>query len=165
MRSETIRESMSLWERQPDKAKGKPTVKARSDGARAAIEAGSFTWLADLPPPLGGSNEAPSPTAQLLGSLAACAVVFVRDALAPQLGIRVDSVEATAQCETDSRGLLAMDGAVPDLANIQLKMTIRSPDGEAAAQKLFEAWKRRCPIYLALTKPMTVSTALEYREN
>src|SRR5262252_570171 len=110
MTSETIRETMSLWERQPEKAKGKPTVKARSEGARAVIEAGSFSWRADLPPALGGSNEASSPTAQLLGSLAACAVVFVRDTLAPQLGIRVDAVEATAQCETDSRGLLELNG-------------------------------------------------------
>jgi len=162
MTSETIRETMSLWERQPEKAKGKPTVKARSEGARAVIEAGSFSWRADLPPALGGSNEAPSPTAQLLGSLAACAVVFVRDTLAPQFGIRVDAVEATAQCETDSRGLLEMNGAVPDLASIQLKMVIKSPDGEASAQKLFAAWRQRCPIYLALTKPMTVSAALEW---
>jgi uncharacterized OsmC-like protein len=97
-----------------------------------------------------------------LGSLAACAVVFVRDTLAPQLGTRVDAVEATVQCETDSRGLLAMDGAVPDLSNIQLKMQIRSPDGAAAAQRLFEAWQQRCPIYLALTRAMSVSAALEH---
>ena len=162
MTSEKIRETMALWERQPDKAKGKPMVKARSEGSRAVIEAGSFTWQADLPPALGGSNEAPSPTAQLLGSLAACAVVLVRDTLAPQLGTRVDAVEATVQCETDSRGLLAMDGAAPDLTNIQLKMQIRSPDGEAAARKLFEAWQQRCPIYLALTRAMSVSAALEH---
>src|SRR5260370_13540498 len=162
MPAEKSGETMALWERQPDRARGKPMVKARSEGTRAVIETGSFTWRADLPAALGGSNEAPSPTMQLLGSLAACAVVFVRDTLAPQLGTRVDAVEATVQCETDSRGLLAMDGAVPDLANIQLKMQIRSPDGEAAAQKLFEAWQQRCPIYLTLTRRLAVATALEH---
>src|ERR1700738_4413525 len=113
MTSERIRDRLFWGNPQPDKEKGKPMVKARSEGSRAVIEAGSFTWQADLPPALGGSNEAPSPTAQLLGSLAACAVVLVRDTLAPQLGTRVAAVEATVQCETDSRGLLAMDGAAP----------------------------------------------------
>jgi uncharacterized OsmC-like protein len=63
------------------KAKGKPTVKARAGNAKAVMEHGTFTWHTDLPAPLGGSNEAPSPTA-LLSALAGCSVVFIRDALA-----------------------------------------------------------------------------------
>ncbi|HVM14705.1 MAG TPA: OsmC family protein, partial [Egibacteraceae bacterium] len=75
-------------------------------------------WRADLPPPLGGTNEAPSPTALLLGALAGCAVVFIRDTLAPQLGVRVTDVAATVKCETDARGLLGLEGAEPDLRNL-----------------------------------------------
>ena len=48
-------------------------------------------------------------TALLLSALAGCAVVFVKDTLAPQLGVTVDAIEATAQCETDARGFLGMD--------------------------------------------------------
>ena len=73
------------------------------------MEHGSFSWHTDMPLPLGGTNEAPSPTALLLSALAGCAVVFIRDTLAPQLGVTVDAIEATAQCETDARGLLGMD--------------------------------------------------------
>jgi uncharacterized OsmC-like protein len=130
MKPETIRETIHLWEKEPDKAKGKPTVKARSEGAQAVIEAGTFKWQADLPPPLGGTNQAPSPTPLLLSALAGCAVVFIRDTLAPQLGVRVDGVEATAQCEADSRGLLGMEGVPPDLQNIQLTIQIQSPDDD-----------------------------------
>ena len=39
-----------------------------------------------------------------VSALAGCAVVFIRDTPAPQLGITVDAIEATAQCETDARG-------------------------------------------------------------
>jgi uncharacterized OsmC-like protein len=163
MKPETIRETVRTWEQQPDKAKGKPMVKARSDGAQAVLEAGPLTWRADLPPPLGGTNQAPSPTAQLLGALAGCAVVLIRDTLGPQLGIRVDAVEATVQCETDTRGLLSMSGVAPDLENIQINIQIQSPDGEAAAQKLYQAWQQRCPVYLALTKPMKVTTAMQHK--
>lgn len=161
MRPEVIRETTRLWEAQPEKAKGRPAVKARSDGSRAVLETGSFAWHADLPPAVGGGNEAPSPTALLLSALAGCAVVFVRDTLGPQLGVRIDGVEATAQCETDSRGLLGMAGAVPDLQNVQLAIRIQSPDPEDAIRKLYEVWLARCPIYLALQKPLAVTTTLE----
>jgi uncharacterized OsmC-like protein len=150
MKSSVIAETQRLWQAEPDKAKGRPAVKACSDGAQAVLEAGSFSWRADLPPALGGTNQAPSPTALLLSALAGCAVVFIRDTLAPQLGVRVESVEATAGCESDARGLLGMNGAAPDLQNIELAIQVTSPAGEADARRLYDAWQERCPIYLAL---------------
>jgi uncharacterized OsmC-like protein len=158
---ETIRQTVSLFEEQPEKAKSTPTVKARTDGSQAAMEAGPFSWRSDLPEPIGGTNQAPSPTALLLSALAGCGVVFIRDTLAPQLGVRVDAVEATAQCEADARGLLGMAGAEPDLKNIRLDIKVQSPDDESDVQKLYEAWRERCPIYLALTKAMDVTLNME----
>src|ERR687893_2491400 len=116
------------------------------------MEGGPFSWHADLPEPVGGTNQAPSPTALLLSALAGCAVVFIRDTLAPQFGVRVEAVEATAQCEADARGLLGMADAAPDLQNIRLDIRVQSPDDESDVQKLYEAWRERCPICLALIK-------------
>jgi len=161
MSPETMRETMRLWEQEPEKAQGRPTVTARSDGSQAVIEAGPFSWRADLPQALGGSNQAPSPTALLLSALAGCAVVFIRDTLAPQLGVQVDAVEATARGEADSRGLLGMSGVAPDLQNIQLEIEIQSPGGEVDVQRIYQAWQERCPIYLALTRKMDVSLKLQ----
>jgi uncharacterized OsmC-like protein len=162
MNSETLHETARLWEEQPDKAKSKPTVKARSDGGgQAMMEGGPFSWQADLPGAVGGTNQAPSPTLLLLSALAGCAVVFIRDTLAPQLGVRVDMVEATAQCEADSRGLLGMDGVAADLQNIRLDIRVQSPDSESDLQRIYEAWRERCPIYLALTKAMNVTLNME----
>ena len=87
MNRERIEETVRLWQAQPDKAKGKPTVIARAEGSKAVMEHGSVSWRTDMPLPLGGTNEAPSPTALLLSALARCAVVFIRDTLAPQLGL------------------------------------------------------------------------------
>ncbi len=157
----TIGDTVRLWQAEPDRAKGKPAVKAHSDGAQAVLEAGSFSWCCDLPQPLGGTNAAPSPTALLLSALAGCAVVFIRDTLAPQLGVRVDGVRAVVQCEADSRGLLGIDGAVPDLQNIQVTISVQTPDADEQVQRLYQVWRERCPIYLALTKAQQVSTALE----
>jgi uncharacterized OsmC-like protein len=161
VQTETIRQTVRLFEEQPEKAQSKPTVKAHADGSQAVMEAGPFSWNSDLPEPLGGTNQAPSPTALLLSALAGCAVVFIRDTLAPQLGVRVNAVEATAQCEADARGLLGIAGAEPDLKNIQLDIRLQSPDSESEVQKVYEAWRERCPIYLALTKAMDVSLNTE----
>jgi uncharacterized OsmC-like protein len=81
--------------------------------SHAVIQASPFTWRADLRPALGGTNQAPSPTALLLSALAGCAVVFVRDTLAPQLGVRVTSVEAIVKCETDAEGCWAWTARSP----------------------------------------------------
>ena len=161
MRTETIQATIETWTNEPDKAHGAPTVTARSEDSQAVIQAGPFTLRADLPPPLGGANQAPSPTALLLSALAGCAVVFVRDTLAPQLQIRVDAVEATVRCATDARGLLGMDGAEPDLRDVALDVSVESPDGEAAVARIAEVWRERCPIYLALAKATDV--AVQFR--
>src|SRR5918995_5568734 len=121
------------------------------------MEAGPFSCHSALPEPIGDTNQAPSPTALLLSALAGCAVAFIRDTLAPQFGVRVDMVEVTAQCEADSRGLLGMDDVEADLQNIR----VQSPDSESDVQQLSQAWQERCPIYLALTKAMSVSLNME----
>ncbi len=157
MNTQTIEATIDNWTSAPDTAHGSPTVTARADGSQAVIEAGPFTWRADLPPALGGTNQAPSPTALLLGALAGCAIVFVRDTLAPQLGIPVTAVEATVKCDTDARGLLGMDGADPELRSMSVEVNVASPDGEDAVRRIADVWQQRCPIFLALTKPTDVA--------
>ena len=163
MNRERIEETVRLWQAQPDKAKGKPTVIARAEGSKAVMEHGSFSWRTDMPASLGGTNEAPSPTALLLSALAGCAVVFIHDTLAPQLGVTLDAVEATAECATDARGLLGMSGVAPDLSNIGLTIALRSSEPEDAVRRVYQAWQERCPVYLALTKALPVATTLEIK--
>jgi uncharacterized OsmC-like protein len=160
MNPEIIQQSVQLWTNEPEKAKVSPVVKARTDGAQAVVEAGPFSWRTDVPPALGGENKAASPTALLLGALGGCAAVFIRDTLAPQLGVRVDSVQADVKCKADFRGLLGLPGAIPDLENLEIAIQIKSPESDEKGQALDRAWQDRCPDDLALTKPLTVKAAL-----
>jgi uncharacterized OsmC-like protein len=160
-----IQESIRLWQEDPDQARLKPVIRGRSDGLQVLLEAGPFSWRSDLPPALGGAYAAPSPTALFLSALAGCAVVFIRNTLAPQLGVQVEAVEAVVQCEADLRAALGMDGATSDLQNVELTITIHSTDSEEKVRRLFQTWQERCPIYLALIKPLPVSTALEIKRN
>src|SRR5215467_6548369 len=105
MNSDVIKQTIQLWTNEPAKAQVSPLVKARTDGAQAVVETGPFSWRTDMPSPLGGENKAASPMALLLGALAGCAAVLIRDTLAPQLKLRVDSVQAEVKCKTDFRGL------------------------------------------------------------
>ena len=47
-----------------------------------------------------------------------------------------------------------------NLQDIQLEIQVESPDGAAAVERLAAEWKERCPIYLALIKPMTVAVSV-----
>ena len=91
MLATTIHETESLFRAEPDKARSKPTVTATLANGHARLSAGAFNWDADLPAVLGGGNLSPSPTAYLLGALAGCAVAFLRDTLAPQFGVEIET--------------------------------------------------------------------------
>jgi uncharacterized OsmC-like protein len=159
MAMETITATEAAYRSDPGSAQGAPAVTGRLVAGRAELTAGSYTWQADLPPALGGTGSAPSPTQYLLGALAGCAVVFVHDTLGPQLGLRIDDVSAVARCRTDARGLLGLEGALPDLQDIALEITVESPDPPDRIEALERVWLERCPIYLALLKPNAVSVS------
>ncbi len=161
MATDAIQATEAKFRSDPDTARSAPTVTGRLSEGRAELTSGNFTWHADLPPALGGTGSAPSPTQLLLGALAGCAVVFVRDTLAPQLEIPVTGVEATVRCHTDARGLLGLDAAQPDLQNVTLDVRVETPDGEPGVAEIARVWRERCPIFLALQKPTEVS--VEFR--
>lgn len=155
-----IRQSEQRFRTEPGAARAVPSVSATLANGRARLSSGAFNWEADLGPAVGGGNLAPSPTAYLLGALAACAVVFMRDTLSPQLGISIDDVSAVARCTTDARGLLGMDGVPADLEAIELEITVASSEPEDRLQELYSVWLERCPIYLGIRNPNEIASRL-----
>ncbi|MBA2314691.1 MAG: OsmC family protein [Chloroflexi bacterium] len=153
----TIEETEARFAADPATAKTSPAVTATLVNGRARLSAGPFNWDADLPASIGGQNLAPSPTAYLLGALAGCAVAFLNDTLAPQFGVRIDDVTAVVRGSADLRGLLGIDGAAADIGDLQLDIQMTSPDGPERTEPMLQAWRERCPIYLALLKPNTIA--------
>lgn len=139
----------------------RPAVTAELVNGRARLSSGPFNWDADLGPAIGGGNLAPSPTAYLLGALAGCAAVFLADTLAPLFGVTIDGISATATCSSDAGGLLGIDGRDPALGGIELDVVVKSPDAAEKLEPVFEAWRERCPIFLALLRPNDVSVKFE----
>lgn len=152
-----IHESEARFQADPASARTRPTVMAVLVNGHARLSGGPFNWDADLAPSLGGGGLAPSPTAYLLGALAGCAVAFMRDTLAPQFGVDVSDVSASAAAGSDQRGLLGMDGAVPDLTDLALNIQVSSPSPSDRVVAMLAAWRERCPIYLALCNPNAIA--------
>jgi uncharacterized OsmC-like protein len=156
MPSTIIAETEARFRADPSTAQATPTVTATLANGRARLSAGPFNWDADLGPAIGGQNLAPSPTAYLLGALAGCAVAFLNDTLAPQFDVVIEDVTAVARCTTDSRGLLGIDGVPSDLGDLSLDIQVTSPSDPAATEAMLAAWRERCPIYLALLRPLPI---------
>jgi uncharacterized OsmC-like protein len=158
-----LQQTFDKFTSDPASAKTRPAVTAELANGRARLSAGPFNWDADLPPAVGGGNQAPSPTAYLLGALAGCAVAFLHDTLAPQFGVEIRALRATVACAADLAGLVGVPGAVPDLQELTVAIEIDSPSPAAAITAMEAAWLDRCPVYLALRNPMDVDVRFEER--
>jgi uncharacterized OsmC-like protein len=152
-----ISETVDKLRNDPTAGVANPSVTASLANGHARLSSGPFNWDCDLGPAIGGENLAPSPTAYLLGALAGCGVVFLRDTLAPQFGVTLTDVEATASGRADTAGLLGINGASPALQDIALTIRVTSPDPAERLEPMLAAWRERCPIYLALINPNQVT--------
>lgn len=152
-----LTESIEKFRADPGSGVTNPTVSATVLNGHARLSSGSFNWESDLGPAVGGGNVAPSPTAYLLGALAGCGVIFLRDTLAPEFDVELAHVEATASCRSDLGGLPGIEGASPALADISLSLRLSSPDPSERVEAMLGAWRERCPIYLALLTPNPVA--------
>ena len=157
MTATVLAETEARFRADPSKARSTPSVTASLVNGHARLSAGPFNWDADLPPALGGQNLAPSPTAYLLGALAGCAVAFLNDTLAPQFEVDITDVTAVARCSSDARGLLGLDDVEADLADLALEIKVTSSSPKDRVDAMLAAWRERCPIYLALMKPQSIT--------
>jgi uncharacterized OsmC-like protein len=158
-----IASTAEMFRADPDAARTAPAVTATLENGRAQLAAGAFSWASDLPPSLGGSNTAPSPTAYLLGALAGCGVAFLNDTLAPEFGVRIESIRAVARCRADLAGLVGIPGTRPDLTDLAIEIEVTTPDPESRTGPMFEAWRARCPIFLVLRNTNEVALSVTSR--
>ena len=70
-----------------------------------------------------------------------------------------------ARCRADARGLLGMAGTIPDLEDIEIEISVATPDSDERLAAIEAAWRARCPIYLAIVKPNQASVRLTRAES
>jgi uncharacterized OsmC-like protein len=96
------------------KARGKnlPATARLVEGLRCELS-GPYgeRFVTDMPPAVGGTASGPNPGWLMRGALASCTATVIA-MRAAKLGVVLDSLEVTAESDSDLRGILGLDESV-----------------------------------------------------
>jgi uncharacterized OsmC-like protein len=116
----------------------------------------------DMPAGIGGTATAASPGWLLRAAAAACvaSLVAIR---AAATGIDVRGVEVDVDSESDDRGILGLDAAIPAGAlSVKVVVAIDAPEADRDVVEALVGWAvKHCPVTESITRE--VPLALEVR--
>ncbi len=119
---------------------------------------GGATLTTDMVPSVGGAGSAPSPGWLLRAAEASCVATLIA-MRAAMLGITLDALEVTVDSESDDRGLLGIEDAVP-AGPLRGRVSVRltAADADAATLEEMARWGvKHCPVCDALERPVPIS--------
>jgi uncharacterized OsmC-like protein len=133
------------------------------DGLRVKVEGPSGERIAtDMPPSVGGTGSAPTPGWLLRAALASCDTTLIAMRAAVQ-GIELSRLEVTVDSESDDRGILGIDEAVPaGPLRIRVRVRLASPHASDAELRQIAGWgERHCPVSDVAQRPVETSMDVE----
>jgi uncharacterized OsmC-like protein len=134
--SEAVASASSYLIEHPDEARYRDSVaRARIDEGLAVLvgDPQGLEIRTDMPRAVGGGDSAPSPGWLFRAAIASCvaSLIGIRAAV---LEIPLDAVEVEVDSESDDRGILGLDDAIPaGPLSVRILVTVRAR-GHAAAQ-------------------------------
>jgi len=110
---------------------------------------------------VGGGASAPSPGWLFRAALASCTATFIA-MRAAQEGVEARGLSVTVDSESDDRGILGIDKAVP-AGPLSVRVHVRFPSaGErAGASSLAEWGAAHCPVYDATGRAVPITLEVE----
>ena len=133
------------------------------DGLVIEVEGpGGQRLITDMVPSVGGTGTAPSPGWLLRAAEASCVTTLIA-MRAAVLGITLETVEVTVDSESDDRGMLGMDDAVPSgplSGRVRVRLIADGVD-DTTLEELAQWGVDHCPVCNALERavPITVEIA------
>ena len=112
----------------------------------------------DMVPSVGGTDTAPSPGWLLRAAEASCVATLIA-MRAAVLGITLDAVEVAVDSESDDRGMLGMDDAVPSgplSGRVRVRLVAAGVD-DATLEELAQWGVDHCPVCNALERPVPIT--------
>lgn len=110
------------------------------------IHAGNHTIYIDEPPFFGGEDQAPSPVATFLASLAGC-INAIGQWVAKEMDIHIHSLQMEICGEVDSKCFCQGDETVrAGFSSIRVSLNLISDADEAQTAAWKEAVQKRCPV-------------------
>ena len=115
-----------------------------------------FTFDADHPPVLVGSDNGPTPVEFLLHALAACLTAGIANVAAAR-GVALTEVSSTVEGDIDLLGILGLsDGVRNGYQQIKVNFVLRGDDPEKL-RNVVEQSRRRSAVFDVLTNGVPVS--------
>ena len=119
-----------------------------------------FTFDADHPPVLVGSDNGPTPVEYLLHALAACLTAGIAN-IAAARGVRLTEVRSTVTGDIDLLGILGLSDTVRNgYQQIKVSFTLRGDDPEKL-RSVLEQSRRRSAVFDVLTSGVPVSIEVD----
>lgn len=115
-----------------------------------------FTYDADHPPVLVGSDQGPTPVEYVLHALAACLTAGIAN-IAAARGVNLTEVSSTVEGDIDLLGILGLSDEVRNgYQQIKVSFTLRGDDPEKL-RAVVEQSRRRSAVYDIVTNGVPVS--------
>ena len=119
-----------------------------------------FTFDADHPPVLVGSDNGPTPVEYLLHALAACLTAGIANVAAAR-GITLAEVSSTVEGDIDLLGIIGLSDQVRNgYQRIKVSFTVRGDDPEKL-RSVIEQSRRRSAVFDVLTNGVPVSIEVD----
>ena len=149
----------------PDEARytDQAATAVMEDGLRCRVEhATGAVMITDMPSGVGGEGSAPTPGWLARAAQASCdaTVIAMR---AAELGIPLQRLEVVVDSESDDRGLLGMDDAVPAgplSSRIRVRVTAEGMDPERL-RELVEWADQHSPVSDAIRRAVPTTVEIE----
>src|SRR4051812_35301192 len=119
-----------------------------------------FELVVDEPADLGGRDQGPNPVELVLSALGTCqAIVYAVYSAA--LGIRLDSIEVTAEGDVDVRGLLGLAPVRPGFTGVRLRVSLETDAASERVGELVRAVNAHCPVHDVIRNPVPLSESVQ----
>ena len=142
----------------PDEARYRDsaaTARVTSGLAVAVTGPGGENVATDMPQGIGGGAAAPSPGWLMRAAAASCvaSLIAIR---AASIGVDVGSVEVTVDGESDDRGILGLDDAIPAGAlSLQIAVSLGGTSGRA--REIVDWAVAHCPVTDSIARAVPIS--------
>ncbi|MDP9342364.1 MAG: OsmC family protein [Actinomycetota bacterium] len=133
------------------------------EGLRVRVEGpDGASLVTDMPTSVGGGGSAPSAGWVFRAGLAGCVATLIAMEAARE-GLTLDTLEVTADSESDDRGILGMDPSVP-AGPLSMRVRVRAAAAGASPEQLrtvIERGKALCPVCDAAQREVPVTLEIE----
>ena len=162
---ESIENAVRYLSEHPDEARYTDSFARATLGESLRVEVegpDGLRLVTDMPSAIGGREEEPSPGWLYRAAIASCVASTV-GMEAVREGVALRSLEVEVDSESDDRGILGMDEAVP-AGPLSTRVRVRaSADGvdEGQLREILERGADRCPSYDATRRAVDVALETE----